>query len=149
MYAVLQRHPTVRDAKISRHNGYTHEYGINDSSLVKYLELRDNFAYPGVPLAVKDVARIKKSMKVGEGERPLEFFEETLGRASMIVKMTAAHQTGRGRMMCRRSLRQEAGEPGESPSAAWLTAAVGHAASRQLSGRSKYTVPHRSTKLMA
>ena len=93
MYAVLQRHPTVRDAKISRHNGYTHEYGINDSSLVKYLELRDNFAYPGVPLAVKDVARIKKSMKVGEGERPLEFLKETLGKLRLRQDMKGSHWT--------------------------------------------------------
>ena len=74
MYAVLQRHPMVRDAKIRWHNGYDHEYGVNDASSVKYLELRDKFAYPGVPLTIEDVARIKESIKVGEGERPLDFF---------------------------------------------------------------------------
>ena len=34
-----------------------------------------------------------------------------------------------------------AGEPNEAPSAVGLTTAAGHAASQQLSGRSKYTVP--------
>ena len=83
----------------------------------------------------------------------LDYFSPTLTqshtvlsalRASLIVKMTAAHQTGRGAMMCRRSLRQEepaAGEPGKAPSATGLTAAAGHAASQQLSGRSNYAVP--------
>ena len=79
MYAVLQRHPTARDAKIRWHNGYAYEYGVNDASSVKYLELRDKFTYPGVPLTVEDVARIEESIKVGEGERPLIFSKRHLG----------------------------------------------------------------------
>ena len=79
MYAVMQRHPTVRDAKIRWHNGYAHEYSANDASSVKYLELRDKFTYPGVPLTVEDVARIEESIKVGEGERPLIFSKRHLG----------------------------------------------------------------------
>ena len=79
MYAVVQRHPTVRNAKTRWHNGYAHEYGVNDASSVKYLELRDKFAYPGVPLTIEDVARIKESIKVGEGERILDFSKRHLG----------------------------------------------------------------------
>ena len=65
----------MRDAKIRWHNGYAHEYGVTDSSL-KYLELRDKFAYPGVPISVEDVARVKELMKVGEEDRPLDFFSK-------------------------------------------------------------------------
>ena len=74
MYAMLQRHPTISDAKIRLQNGYTHEYGVNDASSVKSLKLRDKFAHPGVPLSVEDVAR--------EGGQPLDFFKETLGKSS-------------------------------------------------------------------
>ena len=66
-------------------------------------------------------------------------------RVSPIVKMTAAHQTGRGTVMCRRSLRQKS--PNEAPSTAGLTAAAGHAASQQLSGRNNYTVPSQTHKV--
>ena len=64
MYAVpvLQRHPTVRDAKIRWHIGYAHEYRVNDASSVKYLELRDKFACQGVPLAVEDVGTTEPSV---------------------------------------------------------------------------------------
>ena len=79
MYAVLQRHPTVRAAKIRWHNGYVHEYEANDASSVKYLELRDKLVYKGVPLTVKDVVWIKESMKIGEGEQPLNFTKRHLG----------------------------------------------------------------------
>ena len=93
MYAVLQRHPTVRDAKIRWHNCYAHEYGVNGASSVKYLELRDKFADPGMSLSVDDVAQIKESMKVGEGKQPLEFFKETLGKLRLRQGMKGSHWT--------------------------------------------------------
>ena len=39
----------VRGAKIRWHNGYAHEYRITNSLSERYLELRDKFAYLGVP----------------------------------------------------------------------------------------------------
>ena len=58
---------------------------------MKYLELRDKFSYKGVPLSAKDVARIKESMKVGDGERPLKFFEETLGKLHLREGIKGSH----------------------------------------------------------
>ena len=176
MYSVLQRRPTVRDAKIRWHNGYAHEYGVNETSSAKYLELRDKFAYKGVPLSVEYVARIKESMKVGDGERPLEFFEKTLGKLLLREGIKGSHWTKvretlpKHMQQCipRKTDCEDDGsasdrtgeddvqegpseeepdegpseeEPDEAPSAEGLAAAAGHAASQQLSGRSKYTVP--------
>lgn len=80
MYRVLQRGPSVRDAKIRWHNGYAHEYGMVDSSSKRYVTLRDKFAYAGVPPTAEETFEIKDMMEVGQGDRPLEFFEETLGK---------------------------------------------------------------------
>ena len=159
MYTVLQRRPTVREAKIRWHNGYAHEYGVIDSSL-KYFELQDKFAYPGVPITVEDVAWIKKSMKVGEGNRLLKFSEETLGKLRLCEGMKGSHRAkvrdtlpkhipqcipcdscGEDDNSMSNQPEEEdvqealAGEPDEATSAAGL------AGNQHLSGRSSYAVP--------
>ena len=91
LYSVLKRRPSVRDANIRWHNGYAHEYGIVDCSSEKYLELRDKFAYPGVPLTAKEVVRIRGMMDVGEGDRPLDFFEATLGKLRLRRGLNGTH----------------------------------------------------------
>ena len=111
-----------------------------------------------MPLSVEDVARIKESMKVGEGEQPLEFFKETPGKLRLRQGMKGSHWTKvretlpnhiqqcipcetdseDGSSASNRSgeddVQEEpsAGEPDEAPSAA------GHAASQTLAGRSNY-----------
>ena len=67
-------------------------------------------------------------------------------RARPIAKMATAHQTGQGRMMCRRSLQQES--PTKHHVQQGLsTAAAGHAASQTLAGRSNYAVPSQIHKV--
>ena len=79
MYAVLKRYPTVGDAKIRWHTGYAHNYGRNEQMSQRYSELRDKFVYPGIPVTT-EVRRIKESMHVGEGDKPLDFFTHILGK---------------------------------------------------------------------
>ena len=79
MFAVVKRHPTVGDAKIRWHTGYANNYGRDEKMSIVYSELRDKFAYPGIPIT-EEVNRIKNSMRVGDGDRPIGFFTKSLHR---------------------------------------------------------------------
>ena len=79
MYKVMERRPTVRDAKVRWQIEYAHDYGINKQTTRQYLHLRDNLAYPGVPIA-EEMHGIKNNTSIGYGEKPLEYFLNSLGK---------------------------------------------------------------------
>ena len=79
MYKVMDRRPTVRDAKVRWQIEYAHDYGINKRTTRQYLHLRDNLAYPGVPIA-EEMHGIKNNISIGYGEKPLEYFLNSLGK---------------------------------------------------------------------
>ena len=106
------------------------------------------------------MAQIKELVKVGEGDRPLEFFEETLGKLRLREGMKGSHwakvrdtlpkhirqcipcdSCGEdGNSMSNRTEKEDVqeaseGEPDEALSAAGL------AENQKLSGRSSYIVP--------
>jgi hypothetical protein len=155
MYKVMERRPTVRDAKVRWQVGYANDYGINESTTSQYLHMRDNLAYPGVPIA-EDLRKIKTGTTVGYGERPLEYFTSSLGKLRLRGGVdgnywsTVAHKFSGNVQACFPCAQDDDIESNVSISNASMSgvkqepAAAGFAREQQVAASSSYAVPSQS-----
>ena len=156
MLAVVKRHPTVVDAKIRWHTGCANNYGRNEEMSMAYSELRDKFAYPGIPIT-SEVKRIKKSMHVGDGDKPLGFFTNSLGKLRVRGASFWKNRMGelpRHISKCFPCSENNGGEDevivdtgddrGDNQDAKPQAKAASFAHNQQVSVSSKYTVPSQS-----
>ena len=94
MYKVLDRNPTVCDAHVRWHIGYANKCGRdNNVTSKKYMKLRDRCVFPGVTIT-HERNRIRSVTSVGEGDRLLTYFTNSLKKIRLCGNEGNTHWVG-------------------------------------------------------
>ncbi|EJK59564.1 hypothetical protein THAOC_20187 [Thalassiosira oceanica] len=93
VYALLDRKPSINDALVRWHSGFTHFYGrpgLSQNISDHYLRMRDEVQMPGVILTSEEVVKLR-GLPIGEGNESLAFFQRSRGTFLLRGKDTYWH----------------------------------------------------------